>query len=64
MNNLFHRTLALRADKNLGPSDVLLKIPVGNCEQQGTSPLMGPSFQRDFLQMLPKLPFGLRAKPC
>ena len=42
MNNFLRRTVTLRADKNLGPSDLLLKIPGGNCEQHGTSPVMTP----------------------
>ena len=40
MNNRIRRTITLRAHKNVGRSDVLLKTPGGNCEQQGTSPLM------------------------
>jgi hypothetical protein len=64
MNNLLRRTLALRADKNFGHSDLLLKIPVENCEQQGTSLGTDPSFQHDVLKMLPRLAFGLRANPC
>ena len=34
MNNLLRRTIALRADKNFGPSAVLRKIPGESFAQQ------------------------------